>query len=272
MSLNLQEKVAIRKGESITKCGLVFYPIKMSDYELFTACKDALILRMSTLPAKYITKDYLSALFMLELDSIWREGKNVGLFDRAMRLLHISLRIGYDAKEFIGKQLTLEKDGDGIKITKIALTQDGETKYITPLQFSSSIRPLIAEMNGLELPNEKDNVDLVRAAEQKQHLEQNGKLCLKQSVDDLIASVAYQSRVRERDIYDWTVREFELRRNAIQRDKRYMLYGQAEMSGMVTFKDGNPAPSWCFDAIDESLGTMTLSQLQENMKGVSEKS
>lgn len=268
MSLNFNERAAVRKDETIRKCGLNFYPIKMSDYEMFSACKDALTLRMGTLPAKYLSMDFLSALFALELSSIRQNGKNVGLFDRVMRLLHLSLRIGYDANEFLGQGLVLKKEDDDVKIEKIALTQDGETKYITPLQFSSKIRPLIAAQNGLELPDEKENIELVRAAEMRRKLAEGESKKLKTSIGDLIASVAYLSGLREKDIYDFTVREFENRRAAIARDKRYMLCGQAEMSGMVSFKDGNPAPSWCFDALDDTLGTMTLEKLQDNMKGV----
>lgn len=57
------------------------------------------------------------------------------------------------------------------------------------------------------------------------------------------------------------MREFENRRKAIERDKKYTLFGQAEMSGMVSFKNGNPYPSWCYDSIDESMGTMTTTAL-----------
>ena len=76
-----------------------------------------------------------------------------------------------------------------------------------------------------------------------------------------IASVAYQSGIRERDINEWTVREFENRRKAIQRDKRYQMYGTAELSGMVSFKKGNPAPCWEFDIKADECGTMPLSEI-----------
>ena len=182
------------------------------------------------------------------------------------------MRIEYDAKEFARHGIALEsKDGD-VKIAKIAVTQNGKTVEITPRQFSSKIRPLIAAQNALELPNEKENIDLVRAAEKRKEIENRGKLQLKFSIDDLISSVAYQSRVTEKEIYEWTVREFENRKKAISRDKQFMLCGQAEMSGMATFSKGNPAPSWYFDVVDDSLGTVSFDELQKSMKGVEQKS
>lgn len=84
-------------------------------------------------------------------------------------------------------------------------------------------------------------------------------------MDDMISSVAYLSHVRDVEILDWTVREFENRRRAIDRDKHYMLYASAELSGMVKFPDGNPAQSWLLDTIDTHKGTVPLSKIAQNM-------
>ena len=40
---------------------------------------------------------------------------------------------------------------------------------------------------------------------------------------------------------------------------------------MVTFKKGNPAPSWEFDVLDDSLGTVSLSELGNRVRGLKEK-
>ncbi len=130
------------------------------------------------------------------------------------------------------------------------------------MDISTKIRSLIARQNGIELPDENESVDLAKAQAEMNELK-NGAVKLNPSIDTLISSVAYNSRVSEREISDWTILEFENRRKAIERDKRYMLYSQAEMGGMVSFKKGNPYPSWCYDTIDETAGTMSLSQLQE---------
>lgn len=250
----------IRRGEPISLLGLTFYPIMMSHYEDFISCKDAIILRLGTLPVKYIAKDYFSAIFAFEMDQIAATQKSVGLFSKVLHFLELSLRIGEEGHRLGDSILYAERNGE-IVIEHISVTQDGKQIDITPIQISTQIRPLLASLNGLELPDESENIDLVIANEQKKAFYARNQKKLKHDISDLISSVAYQSRCSERELISWTVREFESRRAAIERDKRYMLYGQAEMGGMVTFKNGNPAPSWCFDVLDDSLGTQSLESL-----------
>lgn len=247
----------IRMGLPVTVLGLNLFPIKMSHYEDYISCKDSLLIRMSTLPLKYMTMDYFSAIYALEMD--FAKDKPIGVFSQLIRLLQLSLRVDW-SDEDISRLFVCEKENNEIIIKKIRVTQNNKIHFFTPQQFSSELRPMIAKINGLELPDESENVDLVRANEEKAKLNQKGKP-LKRSADDLIASVAFQSKCRESDIMDWTVKEFFSRIKAIEREKRHSLYGQAELSGMVSFKNGNPAPSWCYDVLDNSLGTQSLAEL-----------
>ena len=261
----------VRQGKPVECLGLTFYPIKMYHYDDFLASKDALVLRLGTLPVKYAIKDYLNAIFSLEYDAVQGNGVGIGLFNRAISLLLMSLRIDVSLKEFIGKQVFIRQVGENdFEIDHIVVIQNNIRVEITPQDFSSQIRPLIAEQNGLELPNESDNAELVKAQEELTELN-NSTQRLKQSTTSLIASVAYNSKVSEREIDEWTVREFENRRSAIERDKRYTLYSQAELSGMVSFKNGNPFPSWCYDTIDDTMGTMALSSLGNAIGGATQK-
>jgi len=92
------------------------------------------------------------------------------------------------------------------------------------------------------------------------------------SVSDLVASVAYLSHCRETDIYEWTVAEFERRVRAIDRDKLYMIYATAESSGFVTFKSGNPVPSWRYDPKDNNIfGTVSGKDMESKLNGVQAK-
>ena len=118
--------------------------------------------------------------------------------------------------------------------------------------------------------DESENAELHKAAEEKREVQSTG-VQIKADIDDLIASVAYQCRVRERDVDTWTVREFELKKRAIDRDKRHSMYSQAELSGMVSFKSGNPAPSWCFDTLENELGTRALSEVGKQLSGAKDK-
>lgn len=258
----------IRRGEPITESELTFYPITMDYYDVFIQCKNALILRQASLPVRYLSMDYLSALFTLEIDEL-KSGKEPSqVFLKVMTLLHLSLRIGLNVEELY-KNIEVSIEKDKIRLKHILIKQNEKIVKFTPLDFSTRFRQIIAEQNGLELPDEAENIALVQDNEKLKELNNKGK-SLNVNLDDLIASVAYQSKVSEKEIMTWTVREFENRKKAIDRDKRFMLCGQAEMSGMVSFKNGNPAPSWQFDVLDNSLGTMESSKLQKTLSGVAE--
>lgn len=273
-TMQRERRLHIRRGEPIRECGVDLYPITMDHYEDFIQCKDALCLRLSSLPVRYVSLDYLSAIFALELDAL-RQGNasgpaSGGLFFRLMRLFGLSLRIEMTAEKL--NECIFYRSADGnISIEYIELIQTGadgnpNTVRITPFQFSSILRPLIAAQNQIELPDESENAELVDAYEKKKQIQDRG-VALKTDLDDLVSSVAYHSGVSDAEIMDWNVRDFENRRRAIERDKRYMLYAQAEMSGMVTFKNGNPYPSWCFDALDDTLGTMEYAELAKTLSG-----
>lgn len=246
----------------------------MDHYEDYIQCKDALTIRQSSLPVRYVSMDYLSAVFALELDAL-KSGDyshSGGIFYRLMRLLGLSLRIEMTA-ELMNESIyyLAGGDADNIRIEYIELTQtgaDGEprTERLTPFQFSSQIRPLIAAQNQIVLPDEAENSDLVEAYDKKKELQAKG-VPLNTDLDDLVSSVAYLSGVSDAEIMDWNVRDFENRRRAIERVMKHKLYAQAEMGGMVTFKNGNPYPSWCFDASDEKLGTMAASDLAATLSG-----
>lgn len=267
MSGTLQNKRKIREGEPITCCGLTIYPIRMDFYEDFLACRDAICLRLSSLPAKYAVKDFLSAVFAMEIDARKQEGSpGAGLFGRVLRFLILSLQLDPETLD-VDEMIRYRIENNEIGIEHFLIPQGDTTVTITPAQFSGQIRQVLAELNGLKLPNEAENADLVADYELKKQILNRGKAQLDQNTDDLIASVAYLSGIRERDILTWTVREFELRRRAIDRDKNHAAYGAAELSGMVTFKSGNPYPSWCFDAVDDSLGTVDMPELQKNISG-----
>lgn len=261
-------RTLIRRGEPITESELTFYPITMDYYDVFIQCKNSLILRQASLPVRYLSMDYLSALFTLEIDEL-KSGKEPSqVFLKVMTLLHLSLRIGLNVEELY-KNIEVSIEKDKIRLKHILIKQNEKIVKFTPLDFSTRFRQIIAEQNGLELPDEAENIALVRDNEKLKELNNKGK-SLNVNLDDLIASVAYQSKVSEKEIMTWTVREFENRKKAIDRDKRFMLCGQAEMSGMVSFKNGNPAPSWQFDVLDNSLGTMESSKLQKTLSGVAE--
>lgn len=253
-----------REGVPIPWRGLNFYPIPMREYDEFICYRSVLSLRMSTLPAKYLSLDYLTALWAMDMDTVKAGGKAAGAFYSAIALCCMALQIDYTSESFLQENIVLVPDTSAnVRIKHITLTQGECTVNVTPQEFSREIRPILALQNGVELPDESENAQLIKSEEEWLALTaEQGDSGLQHSTETLVASVAYISHVREKDIYEtWTVREFENRRAAIDRDKRYMLYAQAELSGFVSFKQGNPAKSWCFDcrrdvAAGEALKTL----------------
>ena len=237
-----EKRNKIRRGEPLEWKGLLFYPVTMSHYEEFLDVKNAWLARQSSFPVRYMAMPFLSAVWAMDIDFAKSDGKLIGLFERIIRFLYLSLRLEYK-KENLLEHVYFHKD-DLRELDHIEVTQGDNTVQITPADFAAYIRPLVAEQNGLTLPDESYNPELVQA---EQELASEQAASLKFDIDTMIASVAYLSHLDESVVDEWTVLKFERRRNAIERDKKYMLYAQAEMSGMVKFKHGNPYLSWCFD-------------------------
>ena len=258
-----KRRESIIKGEAIRECGLDFFPITMEHYEDFIQCKEALVVRQSTLPVKYVSMDYLSAIFAMEVDAM-REGNGSGgggMFAKLMHLLGLSLRIDMN-NEMLNDNIYYLNTGDRIVIERMVFTQtdaDGEerTAELTPFQFSTQVRPLIALQNRIELPDETENVDLVSAYESKKNLESGG-VPVNPDIEDLKSTVAYLSGITDKELLSWTIRDFENRRRTIDRVEKHRSYRQAELGGMVSFKNGNPYPSLFFDPVDDSFGTTSM--------------
>lgn len=253
-----EKRNKIRRGEPLEWNGLLFYPVTMSHYEEFLDVKNAWLARQSSFPVRYMAMPFLSAVWAMDVDFAKSDGKLIGLFERIIRFLYLSLRLEYKRENLI-EHVYLHND-DIRELDYIKVTQGGNTVQITPADFAAYIRPLVAEQNGLTLPDESYNPELVQA---EQELASEQAASLKFDIDTMIASVAYLSHLDESVVDEWTVLKFEKRKNAIERDKKYMLYAQAEMSGMVKFKHGNPYLSWCFDKA-ESLSPVLRSTSDVN--------
>ena len=180
--------------------------------------------------------------------------------------MFLSLRLDFN-DETLQNCLYYAKVGEEYTLSHILVEQDGKQTNISTRDFSILIRPIIAEQNGIELPDESETLEIVQAYDELKSAGSENAVKLDMNTETLISSVAYASHLRENDLYSWTVREFENRRKAIERDKRYMLYGQAVLSGAISFEKGNPYPSWCLDSKDDSYGTKPLSELSAQLPG-----
>ena len=228
------------KDEPIEVHSLQLYPITMENYTVFRACRPALLMRLGALPAVYAVMPFISALYAMDFDSIERTGKAGGGLASMMALLCLAMRLPVEyATELI--KFTVDPENPR-NLKKISINQAEMRVTITPTQFGD-IRRVIAIQNGEELPDESENPELVEALNEKARL--TGP-ALEENIFDLISSVAYKSHLRPKEIMDWTIREFEYRRRAIEREDSHLICAVLEANG-ATFKKGNPTPSWCYD-------------------------
>ena len=137
-NISKDRRAMIRRGEAITESELVFYPITMDYYDEFIRCKDAIILRQASFPVRYLSMDYLSALFAMEIDGIGLEHANAGMFYRAMLMLHLSLRIGFDI-DVLNKSINVKTVKDKIALDYVVIKQNDKIVKFTPLDFSTTL-------------------------------------------------------------------------------------------------------------------------------------
>jgi hypothetical protein len=100
---------------------------------------------------------------------------------------------------------------------------------------------LICYQNGLEVLNLRENQDIIKA---KRALSQQANPDGAPSIKDQIYSVAAETQVDVREIMTWSINRFNEMLKACDRLIHYKIYRSAEMSGMVTFKNGSPIKSW----------------------------
>ena len=248
------KKEALLKYEPIELNGLVYYPITVADLDKWQALKPVLCLRQGTLPAAFACMTYLQCVWALDYSAKSNIGEGQdGIWNALLSILFLSLRLSDgDEIQAIGNPASPQT------ITNIRIIKDGQETDITPMEFMQ-VRKLIAEQNGAELPDEADNPDLIEAANDTQSAE---PISFEYSDADYMTSVASAKGLRRKDLFSWSIKEFEDEARAIRRRYGYFLASIAESQG-AKFKSGNPYPTWMFDKRkDEFAGLISLTDLQ----------
>lgn len=259
-----------KSGEPIRFKTLYLYPLTVKDYELLWNCESALTIRMATLPVTYAIMRYPEALFAIAID-----GKDVVVngdvvarandWLRFLMLLCASLRIPLEQmRNAIG--FNVDKN-DKRRLAFVTVKQFMETEEnLEALDVSDllELREIIAKLNGRKLPDESENAELSQA---DIDIRSQSGIRLDINLDSLLASVARDQRVRIKDLLPWTIYEFELIRSAIERERRFTVYGIGENSGMVKFPKGNPFPSIFFDKPAESSAVISASEFTSKING-----
>jgi hypothetical protein len=167
-------------------------------------------------------------------------------------------------KSFVGFNVDNQ---DKAKLRSVSIRQTAENEEVAELlspEDLTNLRGIIAEMNGRKLPDESENSELSKA---EMDIRMSGASKLDFNLDSLLASVARDQRVRIKDLYNWTIYEFELIRAAIDRERRFTVFGIGENSGMVKFPNGNPYPSIFFDKPVEVNGVIDAGAFTSRISG-----
>lgn len=232
---------------------------------MFYVCEQALTVRMSALPAVYATKNYAQALYSMAwsdtVDSHLRDYWNM-----FVTLICLSMHIPFEYASSQIKIMASQSDNSELKALVITQhKQDGEVvKRLEPSELGQ-IRTIIATLNGCDLPDESENLELIEADEDVRLL--NATANLEYSIDDMIATVARDQHKRISELDNWTIWEFNMIRKAIERERRFTICGIGEAGGMVKWQNGNPYPSLFFDKKQENLGIVSAESFKQRVGG-----
>lgn len=246
------DEMALKWGEDAEVYGLVLHPLTMKDYGAYLNFGKALTVRLSGLGAKYAVRCYADALYMLMRDK--------GDLRWMMFKMLWGLAMGIPKDDVF--KCILDLPGEN-KLNGVRVRYGEMLAALLPSQINE-IREIIAVQNGLELPDESDNAEIMDAEEDAKSGKANG---LDLNVFDEIASVAAVSHLRLDDMKDMRILEYTLLRSAQNRRMNYILCSIAEGNG-AKFKGGNPCPTWLYNKTDELHGLVRIDKWEKDMNGV----
>lgn len=223
--------------------GLTVYPVLMRDYPLFLAARESVTAVQQSWPLPWSTVSYFEGLI------------GVGLLPRLCAFLKMALRLPD------GDALPIYPKLQGEAIVSLLVVQGEGRGEITRKNFPS-LRELLAAQNGLELPDERTNLELLEA---RRDLSRGG-IPLKADLEDLVCSVALKSRTSPQEILGWTVRQFQQMERAIDRSEGHRTTSITIAAG-GKYKGGDPCPSWKYDREEGISGVEPLNALSGRLSG-----
>lgn len=244
---------------------LTFYPLLVRDYQLYVRAKKSFELMQASLRIPRLARlPWCACLWELDKECEKQEGKIGEYLVNAMCVLATALRLDIDPEN--GRLPLRPVTTQSGELTAIMLGNPQTSYALFNMQQMGEIRQIIAAQNGYKIPDENWNPELVRAAQENA---ERGASDLDFNFEDLIYSVAYHAHCRAAEVYEWSIREFQRMQEAIDRAYGYSIYTLAEVSGNVTFKKGNPYPTWKFDRKAEMpAGFRTIADIDASAKGL----
>lgn len=245
----------------IKYAGLTLYPILMKD--IFAFNKSAGVLMLNPLD---FNDPQVASMSYLEL-VINLSAMQKGFEENFIQLLKLVFRIdNTDIKVDVRK--------DGVQnVYTLLISQEKDRHTETPIwqKISASkftkLKNIICFQNGLEILDLEQNQDILRT--KRALSQQNSLMGGSPTVEDQVYSVSCMTGIDVREIMNkWTIKRFNEMLKACDRIMHYKIYKSAELSGMVTFKNGTPVKSW-LKSEDNSEGKMkTLEEASNAFGGV----
>lgn len=257
--LTCEERKAVLRGDPIMWNGLTLFPVKVADYELFSAVKMSITAVHQTMPPQYVSMRYLEALYAMEADG-QAAGTGPGLFGRLLLLLTLAFQLPAPKEGSLEALIPMVKRNAPHKLVSLLLRQGDAAGEITPQNFDH-LRELLAEQNGIVLPDESENADFLES--ERQPLE---RASLQIDFESLLYSVALASHTQPEEIFNWTIRKFSRMEAAADRSKGYLIAALTEGAGSK-YKNGNPYPSWRFDRELDLQGPIQMDSFAGRLRG-----
>lgn len=232
--------------------GFTLYPFRVENYEEYMVASQAIGYMQQKLPIELMSIPLLSAFFKMDVQRALNKETPTGLYTSAAVAIVLALRLAKDDEDVLKtceRLMPVTAQDDPTQLKMLAITNADRTeviKTITPVQFAI-LRPIIAAQNGIEIPDELDNPELVQA---EQDLAEKKAPKLKVQHSDLIQAAAFLTGTEEEEIYGWAVLKLTRRLASARRVMDYMICAISESNG-ASWKGGNPAPHPFFDRIKE---------------------
>lgn len=240
---------------------LLLYPVRIKDYYDFLYCASCLMLEKNSIRDPILAVKAISMSYFEYMISVSTKEDN-------FRHLFVGLMaIVLNKKTDENFEIGFYWDKDKKPVFQI------EDEFYTSDDFDN-LRQIIAEQNGLSLPNEKIQKDVRDKLEEAQRLKQKINNSKTADFEEQITALSLYSGITLENIYSMTVRKFTM---AIQRANHMIMsniYLTASMSGFVTFKDKSVLQGWLADINNNDKYAdvkMSVESIQNKISGADSK-
>ena len=225
-------------------------------------------LMLSSLPPRIARMSWFSALRALDEESA-SIGANADFTGSVLRVMAAALKLEpltdpKTRRKVYPIRLLSTPEG---KLSGVMAGRNGEAIFTA--QQMGEVRQILAAQNDYEIPDENWNTDLLAAQRYTEAQKKRGNGSVRFDLETLVYSVAAGAHVRASEVWGWPIREFRETENAIDRQLNYVVCALTEAGGHLTYKGGNPCPTWKLNRTAELPGDFVrLDELHAGAKGL----